>query len=217
MVVTVKKLDELKLADKNIRRHTEKQLKEYVRSVNMFGQIRPLIVDEGGKILAGNGLYEALKRAGKETADCYVMKNLSENDKKKLMLADNRIFELGMTDADAFQDIIKDLDGDIDVPGWDEDLLETLNASMGDTLNEIESYGTFSQPDIQAIESKKTNEHQEQTEAPANYQPVNVTHKYDEAVNTEAIQREAQQEAEAPEADTRRFVICPHCGQKVYI
>lgn len=52
MNVTVKKLTELRLADKNIRRHTEKQLKEYVRSVNMFGQIRPLIVDDAGIILA---------------------------------------------------------------------------------------------------------------------------------------------------------------------
>lgn len=136
MKVTVKKLTELRLADKNIRRHTEKQLKEYVRSVNMFGQIRPLIVDDAGIILAGNGLYEALKRAGKETADCYVMTGLSENDKKKLMLADNRIFELGMTDTSTFEEIIKELDGDIDVPGWDEDLLEPMKAIVKRLLDE---------------------------------------------------------------------------------
>lgn len=159
MKVTVKKLTELRLADKNIRRHTEKQLKEYVRSVNMFGQIRPLIVDDAGIILAGNGLYEALKRAGKETADCYVMTGLSENDKKKLMLADNRIFELGMTDTGTFEEIIKELDGDIDVPGWDEDLLETLNASVEDTLAEVENYGVFSEPQISSIERKTTVEH----------------------------------------------------------
>lgn len=203
MKVTVKKLTELRLADKNIRRHTEKQLKEYVRSVNMFGQIRPLIVDDAGIILAGNGLYEALKRAGKETADCYVMTGLSENDKKKLMLADNRIFELGMTDTSTFEEIIKELDGDIDVPGWDEDLLETLNASVEDTLAEVENYGVFSEPQISSIERKTTVEHQPEPAVIQNMAPAPVTQ------HTEA---EPEQIAE-----TRRFVICPKCGEKVFI
>lgn len=73
----------------------------------------------------------------------------------RLMLADNRIFELGMTDTGTFEEIIKELDGDIDVPGWDEDLLETLNASVEDTLAEVENYGVFSEPQISSIEKRR--------------------------------------------------------------
>ena len=130
MKVVQKKLSDLQKIEKNIRRHTQKQLNEYVRSVKMFGQIRPLVVDEKGVILAGNGLYDAMVAIGWEKADCYVVTGLSEVEKKKLMLADNRVYELGMTDTDAFEEIIKSLDGDTDVPGWDADLLETLNATM---------------------------------------------------------------------------------------
>lgn len=213
MKITVKKLAELHEPPKNIRRHTEKQLKEYVRSIEMFGQIKPLLIDEEGEILAGNGLYQALLRAGKETADCYIIKGLDENGKKKLMLADNRIFELGMTDTSIFEDIIKELDGDIDVPGWDEDLLETINASMERTMEEIDSYGSFEPTQVQTISNKESFEHQAQTIAPANYEPVSVTHKYDEAVNTAAVtpQPIAANESE----DNGRYIICPQCGKKI--
>lgn len=60
MKVVQKKLSELRKTEKNIRRHSPKQISEYVRSVKMFGQIRPLVIDEDGVILAGNGLYDAL-------------------------------------------------------------------------------------------------------------------------------------------------------------
>lgn len=60
MIITQKKLSELHKPARNIRRHSEKQLAEYVRSIKMFGQVKPLVVAEDGEIIAGNGLYEAL-------------------------------------------------------------------------------------------------------------------------------------------------------------
>ena len=65
MQVTRKPLSELKRPQRNVRMHTDKQLKEFRRSVEMFGQIRPIVVDEAGTILAGNGLYETLLQMGK--------------------------------------------------------------------------------------------------------------------------------------------------------
>lgn len=66
MKITVKKLSELHKPAHNIRRHSEKQLTEYIRSIEMFGQVKPLVVAEDGEIIAGNGLYEALLRMGRE-------------------------------------------------------------------------------------------------------------------------------------------------------
>ena len=98
MKVISKPLSELHVMEKNIRRHPEKQIKEYVRSLEMFGQMKPVVIDEAGMILAGNGLFEALRSMGAETCQCYVMKGLSPAQKKKVMLADNRVYELGITD-----------------------------------------------------------------------------------------------------------------------
>lgn len=67
-IITMKLVDLVK-PEKNVRIHTEQQLKEFQRSVKMFGQIRPIVVDENNVILAGNGLYETLIAMGKETAD----------------------------------------------------------------------------------------------------------------------------------------------------
>ena len=51
MKVIKKPLTELRRPDRNVRMHTDKQLKEFRRSVEMFGQIRPIVVDEDGVIL----------------------------------------------------------------------------------------------------------------------------------------------------------------------
>ena len=130
MRIVQKKLTDLHKTDKNVRRHSQKQISEYIRSIRMFGQTKPIVVDEDGRILIGNGLFEALQSMGEEKADCYVMTSMSEKEKNKLMLADNRVYELGMTDIDVFDEIIRSPEGDVDVPGWDADLLETLNSSV---------------------------------------------------------------------------------------
>ena len=77
MEVTKMKLADLIKPEKNLRIHTEQQLKEFQRSVKMFGQIRPIVVDESNIILAGNGLYDTLLAMGKETADVYRYDNLT--------------------------------------------------------------------------------------------------------------------------------------------
>lgn len=66
MKIISMKLADLKQPEKNVRIHTEKQLQEFQRSVEMFGQIRPIVVDENNVIMAGNGLYDTLLRMGKE-------------------------------------------------------------------------------------------------------------------------------------------------------
>ena len=43
MEVITMKLSELVKPEKNVRIHTEQQLKEFERSITMFGQIRPIV------------------------------------------------------------------------------------------------------------------------------------------------------------------------------
>lgn len=142
MKITVKKLSELHKPAHNIRRHSEKQLTEYIRSIEMFGQVKPLVVAEDGEIIAGNGLYEALLRMGRETCDCYVMVGLTDVQKKKLMMADNKVYELGFTDVDAIEELVKELDGDVDVPGWDAALYWETSADeyvpIGATYTDVQ-------------------------------------------------------------------------------
>ena len=81
-----------------------------------------------GVILIGNGLYDALLALGRESGSCMVKAGLSEKEKKKLMLADNRIYSLGVDNMSVFDEIIAELAGDFDIPGYDDELLNSLIA-----------------------------------------------------------------------------------------
>ncbi len=131
----------LKAPERNVRLHTEKQIVELARSVKMFGQIRPIVVDENNIVLAGNGLVEALKQLEIKIADCYMVTGLSENDKKKLMLADNKIFALGMDLAGTQFDFIREI-GDLDIPGFDKDIIATLLSNAQEITERIGTYGS---------------------------------------------------------------------------
>lgn len=100
-VITIP-ISELKRPERNVRIHTDKQLKEFERSIRMFGQIRPLVVDETNTILAGVGCFETLCRMGATEAAVYRVENLTENQKKKLMIADNKIYGLGVDNLETF-------------------------------------------------------------------------------------------------------------------
>lgn len=202
MKVIRKKLSDLKAPEKNVRIHSEKQVKEFVRSLNAFGQIRPIVIDEAGTILAGNGLYAALIAKGETEADCYVMKDLTENEKKKLMLADNKIYSLGVDDMDVFEEFLRDLGEDLEIPGYDQELLETLTADMSDVDEMLSGYGVITEEKKQQIAT--TAERYEAREV-------------EQAAAAEEI-KPAQQPAETPpEALPQRFIQCPKCGERIWL
>ena len=131
------KLKDLIRPERNIRIHTEKQLQEFERSVKMFGQIRPIVIDENNTILAGNGLYETLLRMNREEALVYKYEDLTEAQKKKLMIADNKIFSLGIENLDTLNEFLEELSGDLDIPGFDEEILKQMVADADEITEKI--------------------------------------------------------------------------------
>lgn len=207
-IITMKLVDLVK-PEKNVRIHTEQQLKEFQRSVKMFGQIRPIVVDENNVILAGNGLYETLIAMGKETADVYKYDNLTENQKKKLMIADNKIFSLGIENLDTLNSFLEDLQGDLDIPGFDEDILKQMVSEAEDVTEKLSEYGTLDDEEIQSI--KESGERKEQQIQKAEAEQA-----------TPAPQPIAKPQQEMPEdsedtTEVKKFVICPKCGEKIWL
>ena len=209
MEIITMKLADLVKPEKNVRIHTEQQLKEFQRSVKMFGQIRPIVVDENNVILAGNGLYETLIAMGKETADVYKYDNLTENQKKKLMIADNKIFSLGIENLDTLNSFLEDLQGDLDIPGFDEDILKQMVSEAEDVTEKLSEYGTLDDEEIQSI--KESGERKEQQIQKAEAEQA-----------TPAPQPIAQPQQEMSEdsedtTEVKKFVICPKCGEKIWL
>lgn len=205
------KLSELVRPERNIRIHTEKQLEEFERSVRMFGQIRPIVVDEKNTILAGNGLYETLLRMGEEQALVYKYEDLTESQKKKLMIADNKIFSLGIENLDTLNEFLEELNGDLDIPGFNEEILKQMVADADEVTEKISEYGTLDEEEIQQI--KEANEKREQKELES------ASEEGKAIVQTDLPQQGGQSATmESPEsAETRRFVICPKCGEQIWL
>lgn len=200
------KIAELHAPEKNVRVHTEAQIKEFEKSIRMFGQLRPIVVDENNTILAGNGLCVTLQRMGIEEADVYVMEGLTEAQKKKLMIADNKIFQLGVENMDVLNEFLEDLHGDYDIPGFDEDVLRQMMADTDEIDAQISGYGTIDPEEVRQMRERAERREQEQRTAGTE--------------NAEEAPAPAGQ-TEGSEGDPgnteRPFVICPNCGEKVWL
>ena len=194
---TVKmKIEELKLNPDNTRTHGKVQIKEFIRSIELFGVIRPIVADENGVILCGNGLYEALKQMGKTEADVLVKSGLTENQKKKLLLADNKIYALGIDNFEAIDSILQSLEGDFEIPGYNSEDLESL-------------YGKSSLEDVKEVpyEIPKVE--------PKNLIPSKPKQEFKEQ---EYKRQESNEGFEQGAKDVEgNYIVCPHCGKRIYL
>ena len=200
MKVTRMKLAEMKKPDKNVRMHTEKQLQEYERSVRMFGQIRPIVVDEGGTILAGIGLYDTMLRMGEKEADVYQLKSLTPTQKKKLMIADNKIFNLGVENLEVLNEFFEELKDDLDIPGFDEDILRQMVSDAEEVTEKICEYGTLDDDEIKQMKQLE----ERQKAAYGN----SVSDQNEPAPTEGRVIQEPQTNEKAAEPEGN-FVICP--------
>lgn len=212
MKVITMKLTDLRKPEKNVRIHTEQQLKEFRRSVEMFGQIRPIVIDEDNTILAGNGLYDTLISMGKETAEVYQYDNLTDNQKKKLMIADNKIFSLGIENLDTLNSFLEELNGDLDIPGFDEEILKQMVSDASEITERLSEYGSLDDEEIRSIrESAERKDAQMQKTAS---EPEGYIQSED-ASEAPAYPPDAADDEEPTEI--RRFVICQNCGEKIWL
>lgn len=214
------KLADIQKAAKNVRMHTEKQLQEYERSVRMFGQIRPIVVDEEGNILAGNGLYETLLRMKFEEADVYRLENLTPAQKKKLAIADNKIYNLGVENLTVLNEFIEELRDDLDIPGFDEDILRQMVSDAEEVTEKICEYGTLDENEIQELRrlgERQNSAYENGTQDNREARTASATSE----IIQEAGESEARSVTENPDnvisEPERRFVICPGCGREIWL
>ena len=135
-------LADLHAPARNVRLHPDAQIVELARAIEMFGQTRPVVIDETNTVLAGNGLVMALTKLGRSQAVVLRMNGLSHGAKTKLMLSDNKIYALGHDDYDGIMTLIRGLDTeDLNIPGYDANLLTSLLASDAAAAASLDEFG----------------------------------------------------------------------------
>lgn len=105
------KLTDLKPYENNPRKN-DQAVDAVAESIKQCGYIAPIIVDEDNVILAGHTRYKALKKLGRKEAECIVKAGLTEEQKRKYRLLDNKTNEFAEWDFDLLSDELEGLDFD---------------------------------------------------------------------------------------------------------
>ena len=96
----------------NNPRHNDNAVEAVAESIKQCEYIAPIIVDENNVILAGHTRLKAMQKLGKTEAEVMQVTGLTEAQKKKYRLLDNKTNELAIWDIDLLEVELEDIDFD---------------------------------------------------------------------------------------------------------
>ena len=120
------KLTEIKPYGKNPRKN-DGAVDAVAESIKQCGYCSPIVVDENYEVLAGHTRLKALKKLGRKECEVVVKEGLTEEQKQKYRILDNKTGEFAEWDLDVLQEQLKDLDFDgfdfgFEFPSFEEPL-----------------------------------------------------------------------------------------------
>lgn len=120
------------------------------KSMEQCGYIAPIVVDENMIIMGGHTRLKALKELGATHCDVLVVEGLTEEQKKKYRLLDNKTNELAKWNFEILEDELFDLDfGDLKLD-WG---ISEISFDWGD-IQEIDSEN-YEEPEKKMIRCPK--------------------------------------------------------------
>lgn len=125
----------------NARTHSDEQIAEIAASIAEFGFVNPILLDEGGVIIAGHGRLLAARNLGMSEVPTIQLAHLSETQRKALIIADNRIALNAGWDEDLLKLELEALqmdDFDLEVLGFDPAEIDDLLFGEDDAEEEEE-------------------------------------------------------------------------------
>src|SRR5215217_1122390 len=105
----------LKPNPRNARTRTKREIRRIAESIQIAGNLQPIVVDENDVILAGHGRLAAAKLLGLEMVPTIKVVGLTEAQKRLFAIADNKLTENA---------------------GWDREVLAREFAELSDLLKQ---------------------------------------------------------------------------------
>lgn len=127
-------LADIEEAPFNYNLHPQNQIDELRGSLEEFGQFKNIVLWKG-YCIAGNGLTFAARSMGWKSLKSIIRDDLTEEQAKRLCVADNATPYLAMPDSQKLEDLLKSLPSFDDIPGVNEDWLNTLDLSFDSLLD----------------------------------------------------------------------------------
>ena len=132
MKIRTEPLAKIKPYERNPRKN-DQAVAAVAESIRQCGYVAPIIVDEHFTILAGHTRWKALQQLGHATAQVCIVEGLSEEQKRKYRILDNKTGELAEWDDDLLR---IELDG-LDFDGFDFGLLDLQTETAENAPPEI--------------------------------------------------------------------------------
>ena len=139
-------LDRLIPYARNARTHSAAQIAEIAGSIRAFGFSNPILVGEGADVIAGHGRLAAARKLGLAEAPVVVLRGLSDAQRRRLVLADNKIALNANWDAEMLSLELADLSA----IGADLSMLGFTTKELSAALSRVEA-GLTDEDDVPEI------------------------------------------------------------------
>lgn len=146
-------LDQLIPYERNNKIHTEEQVKKIAKSIKELWFRAPILIDENNIILAGHGRLAAAKKLKLKEVPVIQYTDLTEEQKKKYRLLDNRLsdlseydlenlkFELQELNDEWMNDLFSEFDLKLEEEEWNEEIED--EAPLPPEITEIQEWDIF--------------------------------------------------------------------------
>lgn len=130
---------------KNPRKHSDRQIHKIAESLQEFGFVNPILIDEDNVIICGNGRFNAAKNLNINYIPTIRLSQLTEAQKKAYIIADNRLAELAEWDKELLKIELGELaalefesEFDLEITGFETAEIDIILSDEGDPQNETE-------------------------------------------------------------------------------
>src|SRR5260370_18631407 len=146
--IILEPLRDLKPSTRNARTHSKRQINQIANSMVAFGWTCPILIDEHGNIIAGDGRYLAAQQLGLKKVPVIVISGLSDAEKRALALADNKIAansgwdrKVVAAELGELATLLPECNLDLEITGFEpaevDALVADFGGSEGDPADEI--------------------------------------------------------------------------------
>lgn len=141
-IITLLPIKELQPYLNNAKLHPEEQVAQIAASIDQFGFINPIIIDQKKVIIAGHGRYEAAKKLGLQQVPTLQAAHLTPEEVKAYRLADNQLtlnsgYNYDLLRMDLTELSSMDMEFDLEITGFHTAELDfILDSSTADKAGE---------------------------------------------------------------------------------
>lgn len=136
MKITKVRIDDIFPYEGNAKLHPTEQIAQIKESIREFGNNDPIAIDENHVIIEGHGRWIALKELGYEEAECIILRDLTEDQKKAYRIVHNQLTMNSGFDFDLLKSELENIS--IDMAQFDLDL-DNLDLEPTGEVEEVEA------------------------------------------------------------------------------